>query len=169
MIKSTENMKKKIQTIIDTYKSRKLPKAELLGKKLIADHPKSAFLYNLLGLILTEQEKFEEAIQSYENGINVDPKFAMNYNNLGLLYFNYKSDNKKAENFYKKSISLDSKIPEPHNNLGILYYALDRFKDAIDCYKQAILVNLIEQLKIILHSACQIEKLEEYSIGAVRN
>ena len=141
MIKNIENIKLKIQSIVDLYKSGDLSKAELLNKKLIEYHSKSAFLHNLLGLILAGQEKIEEAIQSYEKGINVDPKFAMTYNNLGLLYFHYKSDNEKAENLYKKSISLDSKIAEPHNNLGTLYNALDKFKEAIDCYKKAIHVN----------------------------
>ena len=35
--------------------------------------------------------------------IKTDPKFAIIYNNLGLLYFNYKTDNKKAENLYKNN------------------------------------------------------------------
>ena len=141
MIKNTQNIKKEIQTIVDIYKSRDLSKAEMLSKKLIVDYPKSAFLYNLLGLILTEQEKIEEAIQCYENGIKADPKFPMIYNNLGLLYFNYKIDNEKAENFYKKSISIDAKIPEPHNNLGSLYNSINKFDDAIFCYKKAISIN----------------------------
>ena len=95
MTKGAENIKKEIQAIVDIYKSGDLSKAELLSKKLIKNYPNSAFLYNLLGLILAGREKIEEAIESYENGIKVDPKFAIIYNNLGLLYFNYKTDNEK--------------------------------------------------------------------------
>ena len=65
----------------------------------------------------------------------------MIYNNLGLIYSNYKSDNKKAENFYKRSIALDQKIAEPHNNLGTLYNGQDKFSHAIKSYKQALLIN----------------------------
>ena len=141
MIKGAENIKNEIQAIIDIYKARDLLKAELFCKKLLAKHPKTAFLFNLLGLILSEQEKYEEAIKTYTEGIKADPKFAMIYNNLGLLYFNYKSDKDKAEKFFKKSISIDSNIAEPLNNLGTLYNSLDRFMEAIDCYEKAIKIN----------------------------
>ena len=67
MIKSTQNIKKEIKSIIDIYKSRDLSKAELLCRKLIAEHLESAFLYNLLGLILTEQGKIEEAIKKLKS------------------------------------------------------------------------------------------------------
>ena len=58
----------------------------LLGK----DYPDWEFQANIVSALI-HQGKIEEAIQSYEKGINVDSKFAMTYNNLGLLYFHYKS------------------------------------------------------------------------------
>ena len=129
MIKNIEIIKKQIQSAIDVYKSGDLAKAEMLTKKLIAIHPKAPFLYNLLGNIASGQKKIEEAKESYEKSIKVDPNFSMAYSNLGLLYFNQKNDYKKAENLYKKSITLNTKEPEPHNNLGALYYALEKYED----------------------------------------
>ena len=138
-----EKLKEKIQSVVDIYKSGNLLRAELLTKKLINTNPKVVFLYNLLGLILAEQKKTEQAMKCYERGIKIDPSFGMIYNNIGLIYFENKTkDNiKKAENFYKKAISLDKKIPEPHNNLGSLYDYLYKVEDAIDCYRQAIDIN----------------------------
>ena len=100
---------------------------------------KIVFLYNLLGLILSEQEKDDQAMKYYEKGINIDPNYGMIYNNIGLLFYKQKTANniKKAENFYKKAIDLDKTIPEPHNNLGNLYDYLDKIHDAINCYKKA--------------------------------
>ena len=123
-----EKLKKQIQSIVDIYKSGNLTKAELLAKELINDNPKVVFLYNLLGLILAEQKKDDQAIKCYEKGINIDPSFAMIYNNMGLLLFKDKAAEniKKVENFYKKAISLNKKIPEPHNNLGNLYDYLNK-------------------------------------------
>ena len=141
MIKNIEIIKKQIQSAIDVYKSGDLAKAEMLTKKLIDIHPKAPFLYNLLGNIASGQKKIDEAKESYEKSIKVDPNFSMAYSNLGLLYFHHKNDYKKAENLYKKSISLNTKEPEPHNNLGALYYALEKYEDAINCYKKAIFIN----------------------------
>ena len=138
-----EKLKKHIQSIIDIYKSGNLSKAESLTRELINDNTKVVFLYNLLGLILAEQKKFDEAIKCYEEGIKINPNFGMIYNNMGLLFFKNKSNDniKKSENFYKKAIALDKKIPEPHNNLGNLYEYLNKIDEAIACYKKAININ----------------------------
>ena len=138
-----EKLKEQIQSIVDIYKSGNLLEAEFLTGQLINNNPKVVFLYNLLGLILAEQKKDDQAMKCYEKGIDIDPNYGMIYNNIGLLFYKKKTaDNiKKAERFYKKAISLDKRIPEPHNNLGNLYDYLDKIRDAIDCYKRAIYIN----------------------------
>ena len=135
-----ENLKKKIQLLLNLYKSKKLSKAELFNKELISAHPKVVNLYNVLGLILTEQKKIDEAIEYYEKGIKIDPNYAVIYNNLGSIYQS-KENYKKAENYFKKSIDLDSKMPEPQNNLGNLYLALNKYQEAIVCFKNAVTID----------------------------
>ncbi len=136
------NLKEEIQSVVDIYKAGNLSRAEIISKKLLKENPKIVFLYNLLGLILSEQRKINEAISCYSKGIKVDPNYAMNYNNLGQLYFKYKPNLfQKVEIFYKKSISLDKKIPEPHVNLGNLYSSLNKNKKAIECYRKALDIN----------------------------
>jgi len=81
-----EKLKKQIEVAVNAFKDQRILEAEELTKKLIIENPKVAFLYNLLGLILIQQQKFEQAFESYNKGIEVDPNFAMIYNNLGLLY-----------------------------------------------------------------------------------
>ena len=112
-----EKLKIQIQSAIDIYKSGNFSKAEIFTKKLINNNPQIAFLYNLLGLILAEQKKIDQAMRSYERGIKIDPNFGMIYNNIGLLFFERKTPESinKAENFYKKAISLNKNISEPHN------------------------------------------------------
>ena len=105
-IKLMENLKTKIQLLLNLYKSKNLSKAELLNKKLISAHPKVVNLYNVLGLILTEQKKIDEAIVYYEKGIKIDPDYAVIYNNLGSFISIKRIDYKKAENYFKKSISI---------------------------------------------------------------
>ena len=94
-----KNLKEEIKTVVDIYKSGNLIKAEPICEKLIVENPKVAFLYNLSGLILFGQRKFDDAIKRYEEGLKVDPNFGMIYNNLGLLFFERKSYGyiKKAE------------------------------------------------------------------------
>lgn len=133
-----ENIKVQIQSIIDLYKVGDFIKAENLCKKLLVANPTVVFLYNLSGLILVALGKIDSAIESYQQGIKVDPNFAMIYNNIGLTYAEYKKDYIKAETYYKKSISLDGNKPEPHNNLGSLYKTIDKPKDALKSFQRAI-------------------------------
>ena len=138
-----KSLKEKIQSVVDIYKSENLLEAEHACKELINENSKVAFLYNLLGLILVGQKKFDQAIKYYELGLKIDPTFAIIYNNLGLLFFDLQTNEsiKKAENYYKKSISVDKKIPEPYINLGSLYNSLFRYEESINCYKEAIHIN----------------------------
>ena len=131
-----ENISKKIQILINLYKAKNLSKAELLNKELIIAHPKVVILYNILGLILTDQNKTDKAIECYEQGIRIRPDYAMIYNNLGSSY-QLKNNYTEAENNFIKSIDLDNKKPEPHNNLGNLYLALNKHQKAIVSFKNA--------------------------------
>ena len=135
-----KNLQKKIELLLSLYKSKDLSRAELLNKKLMSSYPKVIILYNILGLILTERGKINEAIKCYEDGIKIKPDYAMIYNNLGTIY-ELKKDYTKAEDYYKKSISLDNKISEPQNNLGNLYLQMNKHQKAIICYKEATSIN----------------------------
>ena len=135
-----KNLQKKIEQLIKLYKSNNLLKAETVNAELIRSYPKVVVLYNIMGLILTDQNKINEAIKTYEKGIEINPGYAMIHNNLGSIYKS-KEDYIKAESFYKRSITLDNKIPEPHNNLGSLYLTLNKFKKAISCFKESLNIN----------------------------
>ena len=89
-----DTLQKKTQHLLNLLKSKKLSKAELLGKELISAHPNNVILYNILGLVLTYQKKIDEAIECYEKGIKIEPNFAVIYNNLGSIY-------KSRENYTK--------------------------------------------------------------------
>ncbi len=136
-----ENLKIKIQLAVDLYRSGDFEKAEGICNQLISENPKNVFLYNLLGLILVGKNKIDEALNTYQKGINLDPNQAMIYNNIALLYTNNKIDNEKAEYFYNKSISANPKNPEAYNNLGTLYKSMDKFEEAIKCFNKAIESN----------------------------
>ena len=143
-----KNLKEEIQAAVNIYKMGNFVKAEKITRELIVANPKTVFLYNLLGIILAAQDKLDEAIDIYNKGIEVDPKFGIIYNNLGLIFFNRKSlytgadsNIKKAEEYYKKSIEIDKKNPEPFTNLGSLYNFINKMEESIHFHKKAISAN----------------------------
>ena len=133
-----EILKQKIEEAANLFKSGNLAKSEKITLKLIEENPKIPFLYNLLGLILNEQNRIDEALVSYNKGIKTDPNYAMIYNNIALIYYNrslkdenFESNIKKAEELYKKSIQLNPKIPEANTNLGNLYSSVGKNNESI--------------------------------------
>ena len=135
-----ENLKNKIKNILNLYVLRNFSEAELLGKKLIKLHPEAVFLYNILGLILVEQKKIDEAIKFYEDGVKMKPDYAELYNNLGNAY-KLKKNYIKAENYYNKSINLNNKLAETHNNLANLYLEINEYQKAAVSFKKSISAN----------------------------
>jgi len=135
-----ENLKSKIQLLVNLYKSKNLNKAEDYAKKLLRENKKIVFLYNILGLILVDLNKVDEAIDCFERGIHVNPKnidVALIYNNLGSVHF-YRKNYFEAENYYKNSIKVNSKNSEAFNNLGNLLVHQNKYDEGIKYYKKAI-------------------------------
>ena len=140
-----ENLQQKIQILIKLYQSSNFIKCETETKNLIKLNPKVAFLYNLLGLCLNALNKVDDSEAAYNKGLEIDPSFAMIYNNLGIIYYNRSKKNtkfqtniKKAEELYKKCLKLNPKIPEANTNLGNLYNSINKNDEAIKYHKLAI-------------------------------
>ena len=51
------DLEKEIQLTLTLFNLRKYSEAQIKAEKLIFIHPKIVFLYNILGLILTEKKK----------------------------------------------------------------------------------------------------------------
>jgi len=134
------NFERDIQPVLNLFKTKDFKKAELFCKQLLNLYPQYIWLYNFLGIVLTEQNKINEAIIYYEKGLKIDPKYSMIYNNLGSAYQLQKKYS-KAESNFKKSIELDDKLPEHHNNLGNFYRVINKDKKAINSYKNAIKIK----------------------------
>jgi len=89
------------------------------------------------GNVLSDQGKYDQALQAYEKSIELDPKYAYPWNGKG----NVLSDQGKydqALQAYEKSIELDPKFAYPWNGKGAVFKDQKRYYDAIKCYDKAI-------------------------------
>ena len=92
--------------------------------------------YNLRGILLTDEHKYDEAIHSYQKATELDPKLAMAYSNWGSA-LDELGDVNGAIVKYEKAIELDPKGEAAYYNWGI---ALDEQGDvngAIVKYQKA--------------------------------
>jgi len=69
---------------IQLMEARRYRDAELLFTDLLDAQPKSAKLWNNLGVALKKQRKFSPAINAFNKAISIDNKLGAAYKNLGL-------------------------------------------------------------------------------------
>lgn len=100
------------------------------------------------GILLQEQKRYDEALESYENAIKFRPRLAAAYLNMGYVY-NLLNRKEKAIEMYQLCASIDGeglKDPRTHQqsrisallNLGKLYADQGEHRRALDAYEQAL-------------------------------
>jgi tetratricopeptide (TPR) repeat protein len=94
-------------------------------------------ILNNTGIILNDLNKNKEAIEAYQQAINVGPKNIYPFNGLGNSLSNL-GRNKEAIEVYHQAISVDPKCAVPFNGLGGVLSALGRNEEAIQAYEQFI-------------------------------
>jgi len=119
------------------YNSKQFKEAESKAKELIKKFPKSASIYNFLGLIFKQQKEIKKAVKSFEKAISIDPTFPDSYNNLGNLYTKVNKFKKSIQNF-NIAIKINQKLFMVHYNLGLSYKALGDFNNAKKCFLKSI-------------------------------
>lgn len=95
----------------------------------IPDEERSAQNWLLLGNILQDQGKIDEAVFMYNKAIEVDSKYYKAYYNLGNVYLNDGRPNMAIEQ-YKKVIDLNPEYAYAHYNLACAYIKLGKYSKA---------------------------------------
>jgi tetratricopeptide (TPR) repeat protein len=102
--------------------------------------PKSAQVWNKIGIASQQLFNAEEARKSYENALKLDPKNPDVLNNLGSVYYSAKQYS-AAERMYRKALKLKPKSPLIYKNLGTAYLAANNFKKGWECYQAALTLD----------------------------
>lgn len=103
-------------------------------RKSISKNDEARAQYSL-GIRAGENEDFETALMHYKKAVQIDPKFAFAWDNLGITYRRL-NRNKEAIEAYKKSLEIDPKGSMPLMNIGIAYQYLEDYDNAIKYYKK---------------------------------
>ncbi len=97
--------------------------------------------WNLWGIVLSDEKNFDSAIENYKKAINLDPKFASAYFNLGIaLTIKTSPDYDGAIESFKKAIDCDPNDASAYNNLGValIRNSAPDYDGAIKSFKKAI-------------------------------
>jgi len=70
---------------------------------------------------LIAKQDWAKATARLQRGLEIDPKYAAGYNNLGAVY-SYQGDNAQARDALQKAIALDDRLAPAYVNLGRLSF-----------------------------------------------
>jgi tetratricopeptide (TPR) repeat protein len=88
---------------------------EMLSLELaMSAHPSDARAPYLLGNMLYDRRRHEEAIAQWEASAQRDPEFPTNWRNLGIAYFNVRGDTSKALDAFDRAHSVDPQDARIH-------------------------------------------------------
>ncbi len=87
-----------------------------------------------------KEKKIDQAIEKYEEIINLDSNNLQSYNNLGLLYKSI-GDYKKSIVCFEKAIKIDPFYQNAYNNIGLVFFELGKYLEAIDKFNELIKIN----------------------------
>jgi tetratricopeptide (TPR) repeat protein len=99
--------------------------------------PRSASLFNKIGICQLMTQRYKEAKKSFERAIKADLKHADAYNNLGVIYYQAHSYG-AAIRHYEKAISLRNDAASYYSNMGAAYFGKKQFEKAILSYSKAV-------------------------------
>ncbi|GAB4232085.1 MAG: hypothetical protein Kow00121_60210 [Elainellaceae cyanobacterium] len=83
---------------------------------------------------------YAEAESIWQRIIQLEPRNAIAYNNLGLALYE-QGNLEKAIEAYQKAIELDGQFALAYRNLGIALYEQNKFDEAIDAFQQSIIYD----------------------------
>ena len=106
--------------------------AEQQLKQLLHNQPKQYQAWFMLGILLSDQHRYSEAIHAFQQVILLKPKLAEPHNNLAVIY-DEMGDYMAAVEELEASIKLNPDYITARENIGDLYVKL-----AADSYKQVL-------------------------------
>ncbi len=87
------------------------------------------------GIDLTNQEKYKEAIVSFEKAIKIEPAFADAYYNLGIIH-QYLGNYDKALDAFEKNLEQNPEDYEVIYKIAVLYHNMGKNETALDYIKK---------------------------------
>lgn len=126
-----------LDRLLEYYQAGQFADAEALAASLIERFPRHQFSWKVMGAVLKQLARGEEALVAMQKSVELSPEDAEAHCNLGAILkeLGRLGD---AEISQKQAIALAPGLAEAHSNLGNIFQALGRPADAAVSYLEAI-------------------------------
>lgn len=130
-------MQESLRSAIDHHRRGELAAAEALYAQTIASTPEDAYALRCLASLLSQQGRFDEAIDRLERALALQPNDAAIWNEHGSLLANADRLEQALASF-QRATQIDPRLPEPACNFGQVLCFLGRHDEALPWLDRAI-------------------------------
>ena len=123
-----------IQTMID---AQAYDSAVPLLRQALAETPKSARLHCMLGTVLRERGRYEQAMGEFKIALGLAPRLSEAHGGLAMTY-NLLGRHAEATKAHRSAVALHQRSARLLNNLGFSLYLEGKFADAAAAYEKAV-------------------------------
>ena len=139
------NTEAKFYLTLLAWREENYPLAEDYCSQLTTSFPQSPAVWMLRGLLFSQQDKMQDAVEAYEKAIDFnkgkesDIVYKTCYGALGTAYYRMNNFEKAAEfgNKYMSLVTKDDRINNRLYSIGVSLELLGRRDEAVNFYKQA--------------------------------
>ncbi len=109
-------------------------------RQIINQFPMEVEAYLRLGTLLSGEERAEEAIEVFTQGLAVDPEAKGVHNSLGKTYM-ILGRHEEAIASHRRYLEIAPTEPNAHDSLGLSYHWSGRYDEAIEQYNRALALD----------------------------
>jgi len=147
---------KKIDYILNLFKSNQIQQALDFIQTLSNDYPDNSLLLNIRGACYAGLGQLDIAVQNYEKALSIKPDYAKAHYNLGIALQELGKLHDSVKS-YENSLAFEPENAQVHNNLAIVLRELDQLEKAEVSSRKAIVINpeyaeAYSSLSIILYA-----------------
>jgi len=131
---------KQFNSMVARYNMGDLAGAEREAAVLCAQFPGHWAGWKMLGVVLVQTSRFEEAVDALARAVALAPKDAEAHNNLGIA--NFESGRlDAAESNCRQALALNPRYAQALFNLGTTLQTKGKLKDAEEAYRAALAID----------------------------
>jgi predicted O-linked N-acetylglucosamine transferase (SPINDLY family) len=128
------------QRALAALRAGKAQAAEHLFRKLLRVRPKHVAGLNLLGVLLSQQKRWQEAEPFVRRALRENSKSDATHYNYGIILKNLHRPAEALERF-NQALTINPSVAETWNNRGAVFNDLKRFSEALADFDKAIAIQ----------------------------
>lgn len=131
-------------------KNKTFKESEKVLKELLQNTEKKSEIYEALGIIYLNENKYNESIENFQKIIQMNIENQTIYYNIGLAYYN-KKEYIKALEMFQKYIEKNGENDHVLNNIGIIKMEQGKWKEAEKIFKKGIEISSEENKALLFN------------------